>query len=161
VIVTNQKDYGALVDRKIDQFVKNDFILESLRILELFGYGLFYRPFLFWFVFRLPQIFWNLQGKRFKALMEYFSIDFPVHKVSRIRRSIGHVNFYRLEEEIKEQRQKANYYIEGLKNLEGIKVIHESDYGKATHPYLTLIFDDSEKRERALKQFENSGLGVS
>jgi len=161
VIVTNQKDYGALVDRKIDQFVKNDFILESLRVLELFGYGLFYRPFLFWFVFRLPQIFWNLQGKRFKALMEYFSIDFPVHKVLRIRRSIGHVNFYRLEEEIKEQRQKANYYIEGLKNAEGIKVIHESNYGKATHPYLTIIFNDPEKRERVLKRFKNSGLGVS
>ena len=161
VMVTHQKDYGALLDKKIDQFVKNEIILESLRVLELLGYWLFYNPSFFWFVFRLPQIFWNLQGKRFKALMEYFTIGFPIHKVSKIRKLIGHVHFYRLEEEIKEQSQKASYYIERLRNIEGIQVIKAPIYGRANYPYLTLIFDTPEKRELALKRFGNSGLGVS
>jgi dTDP-4-amino-4,6-dideoxygalactose transaminase len=161
VVVTNQRDYGAVLDRKIDQFVKDDFILESLRGLELFGYWLFYHPSFFWFVFRLPQIFWNLQGKRLKALMEYFTIDFPIHRVSKIRRLIGHVHFYHLEEEIEKQNQKASYYIDGLRNIEGIQVIKAPEYGRATYPYLTLIFHTPEKRERALKRLENSGLGVS
>ena len=161
VVVTHQKDYGAVLDKKIDQFIKNDLILESLRVLELFGYWFFYRPSFFWFVFRLRQIFWNLQGKRFKASMEDFAIDFPIHQVSKMRRLIGHVHFYLLEEEIEKQSQKASYYIEGLRNIEGVQVIKAPEYGRAIYPYLTLIFDTSEKREVALKRFENSGLGVS
>jgi dTDP-4-amino-4,6-dideoxygalactose transaminase len=161
VVVTKENDYGALLDRKIDHLIKNDFILESLRVVELLGYGLFYRPSFFWFVFRLPQIFWNLRGERFKALMEYFTIDFPIHRVSRLRRLIGHVQFYHLEEEIEKQNQKASYYIEGLRNIEGVQVIKAPEYGRAIYPYLTLLFDTAEKREKALKRFENSGLGVS
>jgi perosamine synthetase len=161
VMVTNQKDYGVLLDKKIDQYVKNDLILESLRVLELFGYWLFYNPSFFWFVFRLPQIFWNLRGKRFKAFMEYFTIDFPVHKVSKMRRLIGHVHFHHLEEEIKKQSQKASYYLEGLRNIEGVQVIKTPEYGRANYPYLTLIFDTPEKKELVLKRFGNSGLGIS
>jgi len=161
LVVTGKKDYGAMVDEKIDYFVKHDFILENLRILELLGYWFFYRPSLFWFVFRLPQIFWNLQGKRFKALMEYFTSDFPLHQVSKLRRLIGHAHFYHLEEEIEKQRRNASYYIEGLRNVEGIQIIQDTEQGRGTYPYLTLMFDTPEKRERALKRFKNSGLGVS
>jgi perosamine synthetase len=161
VIVTSKKDYGVQVEETIEKLVRDDLVLESLRIFELFGYGLLYRPLLFWFVFRLPQIFWNLQGKRFRAFMEYFTTDFPIHKVSRMRRRIGHAHFHRLEEAIKGQREKASFYIEGLRNVEEIQIIMEPDFCRANYPYLTLLFDDPRKRERALKRFENSGLGVS
>jgi dTDP-4-amino-4,6-dideoxygalactose transaminase len=161
VMVTNQKDYGAVLDKKIDQFVENDILLESLRVFELFGYWLSYNPSFFWFFFRLPQIFWNLRGERFKALMEYFTIDFPIHRVSKLRRLMGHVQFYHLEEEIEKQNQKASNYIEGLRKIKGVQVIVAPEYGRGTYPYLTLLFDTIENREKALKRFENSGLGVS
>jgi perosamine synthetase len=161
VIVTNRKDYATALDKKVDQFVKSDFMLESLRVLQLFGYWLLYHPSFFWFVFRLPQIFWNVQGKRFRALMEYFTIDFPVHRVSKIRRLIGHAHFHHLEEEIEKQREKASHYIKGLRAIQGIQVLQAPEDGEANYPYVTLIFDTPEKRELALKRFENSGLGVS
>lgn len=161
VIVANRKDYGIALNKKIDQFVKDDFILESIRVLQLFGYWLFYHPSFFWFVFRLPQIFWNLQGKRLKAFMEYFTIDFPIHRVSKTRRLIGHVHFHHLEEEMEKQREKASYYIGGLRAVQGIQVMQAPEYGEANYPYLTLIFDTPKKRELALKRFEKSGLGVS
>jgi perosamine synthetase len=161
VVVTKEKKYGLVLDKKIDQLIKNDFILESLRVVQLLGYGLFYRPSFFWFVFRLPQIFWNLRGERFKALMEYFTIDFPIHRVSRLRKVIGHVQFYHLEGEIEKQNQKASNYIKGLRKIEGVQVIMAPEDGRGTYPYLTLLFDTIEKRKAALKRFENSGLGVS
>jgi dTDP-4-amino-4,6-dideoxygalactose transaminase len=40
-------------------------------------------------------------------------------------------------------------------------VIKEPAGAKATYPYLTLVFDDRQKRKKALQLFENSGLGVS
>ncbi|MFH0790283.1 MAG: DegT/DnrJ/EryC1/StrS family aminotransferase [Candidatus Omnitrophota bacterium] len=161
VIIANNKESAAIIDRKEEQLLKRDFISEGLKIMELFGYWVFYRPCLFWFVFRLPQIFWNLRGNRFRANIEYFEDDFPMHKVSSFRKSIGHMSFYRIEEQIDKQRQKADYYIQGIQDIPGIRIIKEPKEARASYPYLTLIFDDPDKRLRALRIFENSGLGVS
>ena len=44
----------------VRKLMKADLLSETLKIAELFGYSLFYRPQLFWFVYQLPQIFWRL-----------------------------------------------------------------------------------------------------
>jgi dTDP-4-amino-4,6-dideoxygalactose transaminase len=160
-IAINNKEYFSIFNKKLEELVKSDFFSESLKFLELLGYFVFYRPCLFWFVYRLPEIFWNLQGRHLKAISEYFSLDFPVHKVSKIRRFIGHLGFRRLEEEIDKQREKAFLYMEGLREIKGVNVIKESPDSRATYPFLTLIFDDPDRRQKILKILGNSGLGVS
>ncbi len=160
LIVTKKESDSVKIDATIERIVSNDFFSESLKILELLGYWIFYRPQLFWWVFRLPQIFWDWRGEHLRALTEYFTADFPLHKVSKIRKSIGHVTFARLEREIDKQRQKASSYIENLKGIPGIKLITESHEIKATYPYLTLLFDNPIKRKKAQEKFRNSGLGV-
>lgn len=160
-IAINNKEYFSIFNKKLEELVKSDFFSESLKFLELLGYFVFYRPCLFWFVYRLPEIFWNLQGRHLKAISEYFSLDFPVHKVSKIRRFIGHLGFRRLEEEIDKQREKAFLYMEGLREIKGVNVIKESPDSRATYPFLTLIFDDHDRRQKILKILGNSGLGVS
>jgi len=159
--VTKSEENSKRLDTVLRQRVKNDFLSESLKIFELFGYWVFYRPQLFWFAFRLPQIYWDWRGERIRAAGDYFDADFPLHKVSKIRKLIGHINFSRLDEEIDKQRQKAFGYIERLKDIQGIKLITESVAGKATYPYLTLLFDDPLKRKKAQKIFAGLGLGVS
>jgi len=201
LIVTAQKEYCAMIEDTVKRFVNNDILSESLKIIELLGYWIFYRPRLFWFVYRLPQIFWNWRGENLKAANEYFSIDFPIHKVSGLRKSIGHSAFGRLEEEIAKQRQKAADYMEklnlpglksgdssraekaqchsshealargfpclpagrceGLKDIRTIKIIKEPGAAKATYPYLTLIFDEPARCQKAKRIFNNYGLGVS
>ena len=161
LVATNKREYAHIIDKKIHSLVKDDFFMEGLRILELFGYWFFYRPQLFWFVYRLPQIFWNLRGNNFRAMAEYFTTDFPIHKVSKKRKSIGHVSFSRIEDEIAKQREKAIFYLGGLKEIKGIKAITQQVDTRATYPYLTLIFDDPETRRKTLKAFDNLGFGVS
>lgn len=161
VIAAKKESDSKIISDTIGQIVKNDFLSESLKIFELFGYWIFYRPQLFWWVYRLPQVFWDLKGDHLKALTEYFTADFPLHKVSEVRKSIGHATFCRLENEINEQRQKAHIYIENLKGCKGIKFITERTATKATYPYLTLLFDDPEKCKKARQLFNKSGLGVS
>ncbi len=160
LIVTKKESDSVKIDATIERIVSNDFFSESLKILELLGYWIFYRPQLFWWVFRLPQIFWDWRGEHLRALTEYFTADFPLHKVSKIRKSIGHVTFARLEREIDKQRQRASSYIESLKGIPGIKLITESHEIKATYPYLTLLFNNPIKRKKAQEKFRNSGLGV-
>jgi perosamine synthetase len=161
VLATTEEEFVPLLDRKAEELSKDGFLCESLKILELFGYWIFYRPRLFWFVFRLPQIFWKVQGKELKAFLEYYTIDFPLHKVSWFRRSVGHAGFTRLETAIAQQRKKVSSYLEALSSIRGIEAIKESPGSRATYPYLTLIFDEAKRRQRAMARFEGSGLGIS
>ncbi len=161
LIAVNKKEYTEVVNRKVAELVKKDIFSEGLKVAELFGYAFVYNPVFFWFVFRLPQIFWQMQGNKLRANIEYFSEHFPTHKVSALRNMIGHLGFHQIDRQIIAQRKKAEYYIYRLKDTPGVTVIKEPAGAKAVYPYLTLVFDDQQKRKRALQLFENSGLGVS
>ncbi len=158
--MSNKAEYAATIDETVKRLVKDDFLSEALKILEVAGYWIFYRPYLFWYVWRLPEIFWRWCGRPLKAQAEYFTADFPIHRVSSLRKNIGHAAFLRLEREIAEQRKKALFYLEGLKNITGIIPFREDNVTKATYPYLTLLFTDAKKRQKARKRFHNSGLGI-
>lgn len=161
VLVANSDKYSQLLDRKIKELIKNDFFAESIKIFELFGYWIFYRPQFFWFIFKLPQIFWNLKGRKLRALAEDYSVDFSMHNISEFRKRVGQINFKYLKEKITAQRLMAKLCIEGLKDCPQVKVITEFPEAKATYPYLTLIFDNLDIKNKVLAALNNSGLGVS
>ncbi|MDD5155577.1 MAG: DegT/DnrJ/EryC1/StrS aminotransferase family protein [Candidatus Omnitrophica bacterium] len=161
VAVASKKEYAAVMDGNIKKLIKRDLLSEALKILELLGYGVFYRPQLFWFVFRLPQLLWEMLGNKLKSAGEDFAANFPIHKVSRLRSSIGHAQFARLESQIEKQREKARFYIEALRAIQGIKVIGGHAQGRASYPYLSLIFESSRMRDKVLQALKYSGLGVS
>ncbi|MBI4706596.1 MAG: DegT/DnrJ/EryC1/StrS family aminotransferase [Candidatus Omnitrophica bacterium] len=161
VITTHNPEYGAKIDATIKQLVKNNFCSETLKVIELIGYWFIYRPQLFWWAYRLPQIFWNLRGEEIRAFTEYYTDDFPIHKISGFRKKFGSVAFFRLKDAIEQQRHYAFYYIESLKDIPGIKIITEPEETKATYPYLTLIFNESIKRSKVFDALYASGLGIS
>jgi len=161
VIAAKNKDNFKELDNALRRLTKDDFLSESLKIFELFGYWMFYRPQLFWFAFGLPQLFWDWKKDRVRAAGDFFTDDFATHKVSKIRQTIGHINFGRLDEEIAAQREKVFDYIRGLEGVRGIRLITEPAASEAVYPYLTLLFEDPLKRKKAQKVFTGSGLGVS
>lgn len=160
-VIAAKAEFIPAIENAKKRIEKSAPFSELLKILELLGYWIFYRPALFWFVFGLPRAFWQAQGKTEKAFIEYFDINFPVHRVSRIRKAIGHAMFYRLDKEINRQRQTAASLITGLKGAPGIKLITEPLGSAASYPYLTLLFDDEAKRAKALTSLRSSGLGIS
>lgn len=159
--VANQSEHAQLLKDTAYEIMHRNIFSEGLKIIELFAYSIFYRPGLFWFAFRLPQIFWQMLKNPVKAMGEYFDANFPVHQVSTFREYIGHLNFSDLNEKINAQRKKVDIYLERLKELSGIKPILESEQTKSNYPYLTLAFENAQKRNSALKIFKNSGLGIS
>jgi len=161
VLVVNKNEHAALMDAKIRHLVKCDFRMEARRILELLGYGLFYRPLLFWFVFTLPQLYWSRRGDDIKALREDFDSTFPVHAVSDFRKAAGHIAFPRIAGAIDSQREKTAFYRETLGNVPGICILQEAAGDAATYPYVIAVFDQPEKKMQALKAFAGTGLGVS
>lgn len=161
IAVTNLAEYADILNDTAKEIMHSGFLSESLKIAELFAYSIFYQPSLFWFAFRLPQLFWQLRKNPVKAMGEYFETDFPIHKVSAFREYIGHLNFVHIEEKIASQRKKVDIYLNGLKDIPGVHPIVERERTRASYPYLTLIFEDTQKRDSALDIFKKSGLGVS
>jgi len=159
--IANLPEHAKLLEDTANQIIKQDIPSEFLKIVELFAYSIFYRPSLFWFAFRLPQIFWQMRNNPIRAMGEYFQPDFPTHKISAFREYIGHLNFSRLNERVAEQRKKVDIYLNEIKNIPAINPIIELEQTKASYPYLTLIFTDAQKRNAALNKFKNSGLGIS
>jgi dTDP-4-amino-4,6-dideoxygalactose transaminase len=102
-----------------------------------------------------------MQGNKFRAYIEYFDINFPMHKVSELRKRIGHAGFHRVENSIKEQREKAGYYENKLEGSEGISLIKEIPGTSASYPFVTVLFKDRNARDKAMAILENAGLGVS
>jgi len=161
LITSKNPEYAACLEETINQLAKRDILSESLKVAELFAYWIFYRPRLFWFAFRLPQLYWLARNDKVRALGDYFTEDFPTHKVSDLRKAVGHMNFSRLETMLAGQRQKAKLYLEALRDIPGIKSIGELPGTKASWPYLTVLFDKKENRDIALKTLRALGSGVS
>ncbi|MDD5477433.1 MAG: DegT/DnrJ/EryC1/StrS family aminotransferase [Candidatus Omnitrophica bacterium] len=161
VAAANRPEYARILKETSGEIMKKDMPSECLKVAELFAYSIFYRPSLFWFAFRLPQIFWQIRNDPIRAMGEYFNLDFPVHRVSAFREYIGHLNFPHLNEKINAQREKVEIYLKGLVDLPGVKPIIELPQTKASYPYLALIFNNRQKRDLALHTFRNSGLGIS
>jgi perosamine synthetase len=161
VLIANRQEHAALISAQMRRLEKPDFFMEAQRVLELLGYGLFYRPLLFWFVFTLPQLFWTMRGDEVRALREDFDTGFPMHSVSNFRKALGHVAFPRIAQAQCSQREKAAFYFDGLKDLRGISIVQEAPSDRATYPYVAVIFDDTERRNALLKRASHSGLGIS
>lgn len=161
ILAVNRKEYSSIVANTIKEIVHKNYLSEIIKIIELFGYWIFYRPLLFWFVFRLPQVFWNLGKNPVKAFGEEYDTNFDTHAVSGFRKFLGHKSFYRLEKEISQQRGKALFYIKALSAVKGVKIIQEEPATFAVYPFLALLFDAAEKRNEFLKKINNHGLGVS
>jgi len=161
VLVVNREEYSSLVAYTVKEIVHKNYFSEAVKIIELVGYWIFYRPFLFWFVFKLPQVLWNLGKNTAKAFGEEYDTNFDVHSVSGLRKSLGHQSFYRLEKEISRQRERALFYIKALKEIKGINVMQENSTAYATYPFLTVLFDEARKRDDFFKKINGCGLGVS
>lgn len=161
VLVVNKEKFIAPVDAAIGRIIRPKPFSDFCNAIELFGYWLFYRPRLFWFVFNLPRDLWLAMGDKVRAFQDYHTADFPVYGISRTRQAIAHAAFYRLEAEIAAQRKKALYLIEALEKQDGIDIVKESPGDFATYPLVMVIFRDPERRRRALSVLQRAGLGAS
>ncbi|MDD4980823.1 MAG: DegT/DnrJ/EryC1/StrS aminotransferase family protein [Candidatus Omnitrophica bacterium] len=161
VIVTGETAFAPLIEKTIQRLSHKDPLSEGLKILELFGYWLFYRPRLFWFVFNAPRLFWSWRRQPERAAGEYYTPDFPLHAVSEFRKRIGHLTFTRLDQEINKQRQRVSEYLKLLEDIPGIHLITAPAENYASYPYLTLLFDHPSQKNKAAQILAKTGLGVS
>ena len=161
IAVAKNQDHSAALDETFERLIRDNKFSEALKILEIFGYWAFYRPLGFWYIFRLPSVYWQFRGRPLKALIEEFTPDFEVHKISGFRKRLISQQFERLEGNIKKQRAKAQFYIDKISRIKGVRLITELPDSSSNYPFLTCLIEDMAKRDNILTELERSGLGFS
>lgn len=161
LVVSKQEHFKDALQKAITSFEQSKPWLEVVRILQLLGYWLFYRPRLFFWVYTFPQAFWVKRNNIIHALGEDFSLNFPVHKVSNLRTYLGLANFNRITTEIVHQRQQAQHYFKALSNCKAIQVLDASPLqgDRAVYPFISILI--AKNRDCLFPNLALQSLGVS
>ncbi len=160
VLTTRHAQHAALLDATYERLVPRNWAMEISTLAGLFGYGVFYRPWLFWFIFDLTYLLWNRLGDEVRAAAEHNELHFPLYRMSALRQRLGHCFFHRVRPQISRQWDAAQTYFAALKNCSKFRVITELPNSRATYPYVTLVLKNRTERDKMLHRLRAQGLGA-
>lgn len=135
-------------------------IWEARRLLELAGYYALYRPAGLKFAFG-----WALRrnlknNKLIEAAGDDCAADFPLHRVSRWRKTIGASALKRLPDFIANTSEQALRRKSLLTNITGIRVMDDNIGDVGTWPYFLVLMPTQAARDLALSKLWAARLGV-
>lgn len=131
---------------------------EARRMLELAGYAALYRPRGLGFAYGRPLRDALRRGDLLAAAGEHFSADFPMHRVSRWRASVGARAFARLAPFIAATTAQAKTRLPLVDTLPGVTAFRDDS---GTWPYLMLMLPDAATRDAVLARLWPSRHGVA
>ncbi len=160
VLVARESFMREALRKSSDEVVQRKIWWEIRRILELIGYYLFYRPYgLAWvYGYNLRRLL--SEGKLIEAVGDNCTPDFPIHLVSRYRKSVGSGAFERLAAFNAESRILALKRIAELNKIPRIEVIQDSPESIGVWPFIIVLMPTEESRDNALAELWDQGLGV-
>jgi len=96
-----------------------------------------------------------------RAVGDEFPAEIPLHRVGAWRQRIGASALPRLRSAIVVNAERGRARASDLRRLPGITVIDELSHTKGTWPFLMVLADRSEVRDRILQRLWSEGLGVN
>jgi perosamine synthetase len=142
-----------IVPRRLDWEVR--------RTIELIGYGALYRPAGLRLAYGDPLRRALRRGDPVSAVGDEFLLTVPLHRVGRWRQSIGAHAAARLPAFIEQLTAQAKRRLPRLHRIEGIEVLDDPTGAEGTWPFLLLLLPDQKRRDAALAQLWQAGMGVS
>ena len=159
VIVAKNKTLFAHIQKTSALIVPTNYLMETKRLLELIFYYIFYRPSLLRFVFGIPLRHHLKKSDFIKAAGDNCSFKFPIHRVSRYRKSIGSNALNRLSDFLNLNRKKALTRLKKLENIKGLKVLTSKEPNE-TWPFIVLILPNQKIRDQIILELWSKSLGV-
>jgi dTDP-4-amino-4,6-dideoxygalactose transaminase len=138
-----------------------DWRWELRRSLELLGYALLYRPPLLTLAYGLPLRRALRQGRLIEAVGDDFSDAIPLHTLGAWRRGVGAHALQRLPPFLATLQAQATQRLARLARIDGLRVMRDAEEGSGTWPFFMLLLPDQQRRDAALAQLWQRGLGVS
>ncbi len=135
--------------------------LEAIRLAQLIGYRIGYHPAALRLTYGLPLRYWLKRSDPVRAVGDTFGRDIPLHRMGAWRKRIGASAFQRLPVAVMENAGRGRRRAKELERIRGLKVIQDLPHSSGTWPFLTVLLDTKEARDRALSRLWLSGSGVS
>jgi perosamine synthetase len=134
---------------------------ELRRSMELLGYAALYRPSGLRVAYGNPLRRALRRGDPVAAVGDDFSLPLPLHSVGRWRQTVGAHAAARLPAFIEQCAARAQRWLPRLRALPGVSVQDDPTGAHGTWPFFMLLLPDQRRRDAALEQLWQAGLGVS
>ena len=151
IAVSRSSNNGRLLGQEIASWKQEGLAEETIVLSKLIAMLIFFHPRLYWWVRRLP-LGWE---------REMYSQGFHLGVPSAFRQEVGAVVFQRLAEVNAIREKNAQCLKERLACLGGLRVVDGRCEASPVYPWLTVLFDNSERREEAYRRLQAEGLGAS
>jgi Predicted pyridoxal phosphate-dependent enzyme apparently involved in regulation of cell wall biogenesis len=135
--------------------------LEWKRSIELLGYAALYRPRGLRLAYGDPLRRALRRGDPVAAVGDDFPLTIPLHRVGRWRQAVGAHAAARLPAFLDQLSAQAQRRLPRLRRIDGVEVLDDPADAKGTWPFLLLLLPDRKRRDAALAELWQTGLGVS
>lgn len=134
---------------------------EWRRSIELLGYAALYRPYGLRLAYGDPLRRALRRGDPVAAVGDGFPLEIPLHRVGRWRQAAGAHAATRLPAFLDQLSAQAQPRLTRLRRIDGIEVLDDPAGAHGTWPFFLLLLPDQRRRDAALAQLWQAGLGVS
>ena len=150
----------AAITRTADQLTSSRAAIELLRIVQLIGYRLLYNPTGLRFVYGIPLRRSLARRDFIRAVGDQRRSSIPLHRVSPWRRRVGAAALRRLPLAVAANARRGRARADQLRQIPGVSILDELPGTEGTWPFLTLLVDSCEARDRVLARLWSEGIGV-
>ena len=147
--------------RTAARIVPHRFGWEWKRSIELLGYAALYQPRGLRLAYGNPLRRALRRGDPVAAVGDDFPLTIPLHRVGRWRQAVGAHAATRLPAFLEQLSAQAHRRLPRLRLIDGIEVLDDPAGAQGTWPFLLLLLPDEKRRDAALTQLWQAGLGVS
>ncbi|WP_449427876.1 DegT/DnrJ/EryC1/StrS family aminotransferase [Rhodanobacter umsongensis] len=141
--------------------VPRSFGWEAKRSIELLGYAALYQPRGLRLAYGNPLRQALRRGDPVAAVGDDFALTIPLHRVGRWRQAVGAHAATRLPAFLDQLSTQAQRHLPRLRRIAGIEVLDDPIGTHGSWPFFLLLLPDQARRDAALAQLWQAGLGVS
>ncbi|WP_426701614.1 DegT/DnrJ/EryC1/StrS family aminotransferase [Rhodanobacter sp. Col0626] len=141
--------------------VPRSFGRESQRSIELLGYAALYRPRGLRLAYGNPLRRALRHGDPVGAVGDDFPLTIPLQRVGRWRQAVGAHAAARLPAFLDQLSTQAQRRLPRLRQIGGVEVLDDPADAQGTWPFLLLLLPNQQRRDAALAELWQAGLGVS
>jgi perosamine synthetase len=159
--VARSREFREATAETADELLSSRAGVEFLRFVQVIGYRLFYNPIGLRLVYGIPLRRALARRDLVRAVGDEFRSEIPLHRVGAWRQRIGASALPRLRSAIAANAERGRARASDLQRIPGITIVDELPHTRGTWPFLMVLTDRSEARDRILERLWSEGLGVN
>jgi perosamine synthetase len=159
--VARSRELRAAAAETAEQLLPFRAGIEFLRFIQVIGYRVFYNPVGLRLVYGVPLRRALARRDLVRAVGDEFRYEIPLHRMSAWRRRVGASALSRLPAAISTNARRGRTRAFELRQIPRVTVVDELPDTTGTWPFLTVLTDHSETRDRIMERLWSEGLGVN